>query len=206
MRASSICRADVDFFVYSRDAPGASALRADDALLERHWSYMDGFAATMIARGPTLAPDRETATGSLHVLSLPSVDAVREFVAREPNNQAGVYGEHSVWRFENLLGRTMWEFAAASDAERRYLVLARGRSDPPALAELSAPLRERLILYGALATLDGAAVGVALAVQAPDRAELDSLLERERPLDAFRGRETQDWDFGGRPETKPIPR
>ena len=88
---------------------------------------MDGFAESMIARGPTLGIDRETATGSLHVLGLPSVDAVHEFVAREPNHRAGLYAEHSVWRFENLLGRTMWEFSGAGD-EPRFLILARPRA------------------------------------------------------------------------------
>jgi uncharacterized protein len=39
----------VNFFVYSRDAPGTEALRDDDELLEEHWSYMDRFAASMIA-------------------------------------------------------------------------------------------------------------------------------------------------------------
>ena len=32
---------------------------------------MDGFADAMIARGPTLTPDRKTATGSLHIVDLP---------------------------------------------------------------------------------------------------------------------------------------
>ena len=117
----------MDFFVYSRDVTG-TALRDDRELLEEHWSYMDTFAESMIARGPTLAADRETATGSLHVLELPSVDAVREFVAREPNNRAGLYADHSIWRFENLRGRTMWEFSGA-DAEPRFLVIARSDRD-----------------------------------------------------------------------------
>ena len=104
---------------------------------------MDGFAESMIARGPTLGTDRETATGSLHVLGLPSVDAVHEFVAREPNHRAGLYAEHSVWRFENLLGRTMWEFSGAGD-ESRFLILARstrrtgrGRPVPPGASRRS---------------------------------------------------------------------
>jgi hypothetical protein len=79
----------VDFLVYSRDAPGAEVLRDDAGLLEEHWSYMDGFADAMIARGPTLASDGETPTGSLHVLGLPSVAAATEFVEPEPNNRAG---------------------------------------------------------------------------------------------------------------------
>jgi len=50
----------VDFFVYSRDAAEAGTLRNDGELLEAHWSYMDRFAASMIARGPTLAAGRTT--------------------------------------------------------------------------------------------------------------------------------------------------
>ncbi|MFZ2034914.1 MAG: YciI family protein, partial [Candidatus Dormiibacterota bacterium] len=99
-----------------------AGLRDDQALLEQHWSYMDTFAESMIARGPTLGSDRETATGSLHVLTLPSVDAAREFVALEPNDRAGVYGEHMVWRFENLLGRTMWDFSSQR-AEPLFLII-----------------------------------------------------------------------------------
>jgi hypothetical protein len=192
----------VDFFVYSRDGAGTAALRDDDELLERHWSYMDGFAESMIARGPTLGSDRETARGSLHVLGLPSVEAVHEFVAREPNNRAGVYAEHSIWRFENQLGRTMWEFPRAP-GEPMFLVIARAqgtRGRPIPAESLSAPLRERLILYGALATLEEASpIGVALAVQAPGRAAVDALLDEERPgLAVFPERELHDWEFGGR--------
>jgi uncharacterized protein len=181
----------MDFFVYSRDAEGTAALRDDEELLERHWSYMDAFAPSMIARGPTLGADRETATGSLHVLGLPSAEAVHEFVAREPNQRAGVYAEHLLWRFENLLGRTMWEFPRATAGEPRFLIIARGRRPVP-LASLSEELRERLILYGALSTLDDAApVGVALAVQARDREAAGALLQDGRA-------EIHDWDFGGR--------
>ena len=196
----------VDFFVYSRDA-GGTTLRRDKELLEEHWSYMDAFAESMIARGPTLAADRETATGSLHVLGLPSVDAAREFVAREPNNRAGVYADHFIWRFENLLGRTMWEFSGAAD-EPRFLVIARldrdqsaGRGSRP-VPEGSLPpeLRERLIVYGALSTLDdGEPAGVALAAQVPDRDVVVALLEDERTgIDVFQDVDIHDWEFGGR--------
>ena len=197
----------LDFFVYSRDAPGTEALRDDDELLEEHWSYMDRFAASMIARGPTFGPDRETVTGSVHVVGLPSVGAVHEFVAREPNNRAGVYAEHSVWGFENLLGRTMWEFPGAAD-EPRFLIIAHthgspetaARDRPVPRASLSTELRKRLIVYGALRTLDDAAlVGLALAVQARDRQAVDTLLDQGRArLTAFPSIEIHDWEFGGR--------
>ena len=190
----------LDFFVYSRDAADAAELRDDPELLEEHWSYMDRFAESMIARGPTLDPDRETATGSLHVLALPGVAAAHEFVALEPNNRAGVYREHVVWRFENLLGRSMWDFSGPA-TEPRFLVVGRSQLARPAPAEtLPADLLERLILYGALTTLDGAEpAGVALALQAPDREAVDALMNDERTgLGALSEVEIHNWEFGGR--------
>jgi uncharacterized protein YciI len=161
---------------------------------------MDKFAESMIARGPTLDADRETATGSLHVLALPSVDAAREFVALEPNNRAGVYEEHLVWRFENLLGRSMWEFSG-QPVEPRFLIIGRSHLGRPVSMEtVPTELLERLILYGALVTLDGGEpVGVALAVQAPDREAVDSLMKNERTgLGVFSEVEVHNWEFGGR--------
>jgi uncharacterized protein YciI len=190
----------MDFFVYSRDAADAAHLRDDHELLEEHWSYMERFAESMIARGPTLDTDRETATGSLHILALPTVDAVREFVALEPNNRAGLYGEHLLWRFENLLGRSMWEFSG-QPAEPRFLIIGRSHRGRPVSAEtLPTELLARLVLYGALTTLHRAEpVGVALALQAPDREAVDALIEDARTgLAAFSEVEIHHWEFGGR--------
>lgn len=186
--------------MYSRDAPDTAYLRDDQELLEEHWSYMDRFAESMIARGPTLDIDRESATGSLHVLALPSVEAARQFFALEPNNRAGVYGEHMVWRFENMLGRSMWEFSSRS-ADPPFLIIGRSHVVRPVSVEtLPAELLERLVLYGALTALDGAdAIGVALILRAPDRAAVDALIEDERTgLGAFSEVVVQDWEFGGR--------
>jgi uncharacterized protein YciI len=190
----------MEFFVYSRDADGSAELRDDLELLEKHWSYMDRFAESMIARGPTLDAARETATGSLHVLALPSVDSAREFVAQEPNNLAGVYGEHLILRFENLLGRSMWEFPGHG-TDPRFLVIGRLPLRRAVPAEtLGAELLEQLILYGALTTLDGAApVGFALALQAPDREAVNGLIHDEQAgLGGFSEVEIHDWEFGGR--------
>lgn len=191
----------MDFFVYSRDAPVTGALRDDGDLLEEHWSYMDGFADTMIARGPTLAPDRETATGSLHVLGLPSLAAATGFVEREPNTRAGLYAEHRIWSFENLLGRTMWQHAGDA-GEPRFLVIAHsglGQRPPPAVA-LGSELRERLIVYGALDEPEGGpTVGVAVALRASSRDAAVALLrDGGLEIDAFPSIEVHDWELGGR--------
>ena len=81
--------AGVDFFCYYRDRPGSMTLREE--LRERYWSYMDQYQAQMIARGPTLADDGDTATGSVHIVGLPGPAAARAFAFDEPNYQAGVY-------------------------------------------------------------------------------------------------------------------
>jgi hypothetical protein len=61
-------------------------------------------------------------------------------------------------------------------------------------------LRKQLIVYGALRTLDDAAlIGLALAVQARDRQAVDTLLDQGRArLTAFPSIEIHDWEFGGR--------
>src|SRR4051812_33414734 len=175
----------MDFLVYSRAAAHAAG-SDDDALNEAHWSYMDRFADTMIARGPTLGPDRETWTGSLHVLGLPDLEAARRFVADEPYNRAGLYEDHSIWVFDDLLGRTMWEFSAPAN-EPRFLVIALAGSAPPA------GVSDRLILYGALRDEpNGPPVGTALAIQAPTAADARGAITVRAEV------QVHDWEFGGR--------
>ena len=180
----------MEFFVHSRAAPGAG--EPDPALTEEHWAYMDQFADGMIARGPTLAPDRETWTGSVHIVQLPGAEEARRFVEREPYNRAGFFEHHLVCRFDNLLGRTMWEFAGRSD-DPRFMVIA-----PP--LDLSAVPPERVIVHGELLTPDeGRPVGVALALQAPTRQTVDAYLSAARPRPAGElDVQIHDWELGGR--------
>ncbi len=193
----------MEFFVHSRAASGAS--EPDRALTEEHWSYMDRFAAGMIARGPTLATDRATWTGSVHIVDLPSAEAAHQFVEREPYNRAGMYEQHLVRRFNNLLGRTMWEFPGGSDdpifmvisqvpARASEHVPAASSIDPPALAP------ERLIVHGELLTpAEGRRVGVVTALQTPTRQAVDALLRARQPRLADRmDVQIHDWEFGGR--------
>ncbi len=193
----------MDLLVLSRASTWAETADDDPALDERHWAYMDGYADRMTARGPTLGPDRESWTGSLHVVTLTGFDAAREFVEREPYQQAGAYAEHSVWRFTNLLGRTMWDFAGPV-GEPRFLVLALRVAEGPGLrpvpvADLPDRLREGLVLYGELHDREGRAAGLVLAIQATSRTVLDELLANQRTgLDLDLELTVHDWEFGGR--------
>jgi uncharacterized protein len=173
------------FFVLSRAALHVAGLDDDPALDEAHWSYMDRFATGMVARGPLLGPDRESWLGSVHIVDLPSTAAAREFVAREPYNRAGAYAQHLIQRFHNALGRTMWEFRAAS-GEPRFMVIAHAPAAPA--PELPA---ERLIVHGELLTLgDARPTGTVWALEAPTRQAVQTLFDRDV--------EIHDWEFGGR--------
>jgi hypothetical protein len=182
----------VEFFCYHRDRPDSMSLRDD--LVEKHWSYMDGYAGELIARGPTMADDGETATGSVHILNLPDPAAARAFAFDEPNYQAGVYRDVLLLRWRNLLERTMWDFPGGPADGNRYLVIGLGAGQP---ADLAAPAdQDELIAYGPLLSDDGAAwLGTAALVQAPDPDQARALLTADRYADI----EVHSWRSGGRP-------
>jgi uncharacterized protein len=179
------------FFCYHRDRPGSVALREE--LREEHWSYMDRYATEMIARGPTLADDGDTPSGSVHIVDLPDSAAARAFAFDEPNYQAGVYRDVLLRRWRNLLGRTMWEFPGGLADGNRYLVLGFGTG--PA-ADLAVPsCRDELIAYGPLLSDDGATwLGTALLVQAPEPDRARAILTQDR----YAGIEVHSWQPGGR--------
>jgi uncharacterized protein YciI len=181
----------MEFFCYHRDRLGSMAMR--DQLLEAHWSYMDRYAAEMIARGPTLADDGDTPTGSVHIVDLPDSAAARAFAFDEPNYQAGVYRDVLLRRWHNTLGRTMWDFPGGRTGGNRYLVLGLGTGK----ADLALPPeRDELIAYGPLLSDDGASwLGTAALVRAADPDAARAVLSPDRYAEV----EVHNWAFGGRP-------
>ena len=197
----------MEYFVYCRARPDAETVWA--SLVEAHWSYMDGFADAMIARGPTLTADRETATGSMHIVDLPDLDAARAFAFDEPNYRAGVYADVFIRRWSNALGRTMWDFAGDPAGLPRFLILS--QAVPGVSAQHDALLGEHrqylaehadeFIVRGALLSDDGTEwQGSAMLVEMRDRASVDAFAAAEPFARAglFDSIEIHDWEFGGR--------
>ncbi|MFD5388386.1 YciI family protein [Streptomyces sp. NPDC127074] len=181
----------MDFFCFHRDRPGSLILRKE--LSEEHWSYMDRYAAEMIARGPTFADDGETPTGSVHILGLPDPATARAFAFDEPNYQAGAYRDVLLRRWRNVLGRTMWDFPGGRTGGHRYLVLGLGSGEPADLAV--PPGRDELIAYGPLLSDDGTGwLGTAVLLRAPDPDTARAVLTADR----YAAIEVHDWEFGGR--------
>jgi uncharacterized protein len=180
----------MEFFCYHRDRPGSEPLR--DELIEAHWSYMDRFADELIARGPTFTDD-ETPTGSVHIVDRPDVAAVRAFAFDEPNYQAGAYRDVLIRRWENKLGRTMWQFSGFREQRAHFLVLGLGAGEG---ADQQVPAEEDdLIAYGPLWSDDGTAwLGTAVLLRAGDAAAARAVLT----ADAYAAIEVHNWTFGGR--------
>ncbi|MEU5881937.1 YciI family protein [Spirillospora sp. NPDC047279] len=181
----------MEFLCYHRDRPCSLTLREE--LLEAHWSYMDGYSAEMIARGPTFADDGETPTGSLHIVDLPGPAAARAFAFDEPGYQAGAYRDVLLRRWRDLLGRTMWDVPGLREDGARFLVLGLGRGEP---ADLDVPtLGDALIAYGPLLSDDGAAwLGTAALLRAPTPDAARAVLTEAR----YATIETHPWEPGGR--------
>ncbi|MEV0314221.1 YciI family protein [Nonomuraea fuscirosea] len=181
----------MEFFCYHRDRTGSLPLREE--LVEAHWSYMDRYAKELIARGPTMADDGETPTGSVHVVDLPDPAAARAFAFDEPNYQVGAYRDVLLRRWRNTLGRTMWDFPGGREGGNRYLVLGLGAGEPADLA--LPPGEDALIAYGPLSSDDGTAwLGTAALVLAPDADTARAVLTADRYADI----EVHNWQFGGR--------
>jgi uncharacterized protein YciI len=188
----------MEFFCYHQDRLGSAALRAD--LVEAHWSYMDGYAAAMIARGPTFVGDGDgdgdgdTATGSVHVVDLAGSTAARAFAFDEPNYQAGVYRAVLLRRWRNMLGRTMWESPAYRTDGNRYLVIGLGPRPTATIDEAIEP--DELIAYGPLLSDDGASwLGTAALLSSSDQDAASAILTEG----SYAHVEVHRWQPGGRP-------
>lgn len=199
----------MDYFFYCRAKPQAGDLWAQ--LTEAHWSFMDAYADAMIARGPTLDEDGTAATGSMHIVDLPNAEAARAFAFDEPNYRAGIYADVMIRRWQNMLGRTMWEFEGDPVANQRFLVIGHGAPDgdarSTALCDEHAAYYvdeghlDRLIERGPLLSDDGARwVGSAMLVEMPDRAGVEAMLAGDPFVSAgqYSELEIHRWESGGR--------
>jgi uncharacterized protein YciI len=196
----------MDYFFYCRARPDTEALA--DERTEAHWAYMDQYAATMIARGPTLSEDGAEWTGSMHIVGLPDAAAARAFAFEEPYYKAGVFAEVFMRRWRNELGRTMWQFQGDPDRHQRFLIIGYGKPDASEQRG-SLPLRHRflqdhrdqIIVSGLFLSDDATWTGGIILAEAPDRAAVETLVLSDPFAQAglYESVEIYRWRFGGRP-------
>lgn len=156
---------------------------------------MDEYADRLIARGPTFESD-ESVTGSVHFVHLQGPGEARRFALDEPYYQAGVFRDVLLRRWENQLGRTMWEFPDPREELPRFLVLGLGghniRPDAP---------DSKLLACGPLFSDDGSKrLGAVALVQTADVGEALGILSGGDGTEP----ELHRWEVGGRPGSWPA--
>jgi uncharacterized protein len=197
----------MDYFFYCRARSDTEALA--DERTEAHWAFMDQYATTMIARGPTLSDDGTEWTGSMHIVGLPDAAAAHAFAFEEPYYRAGVFADVFMRRWRNELGRTMWQFQGDPDHQQRFLVISHGKPDVhvqlgslPPRQRFFDDHRSQVIVCGSLLSNDGATwVGSTLLAEAPDRAAVEALAQSDPFAQSglYELVEIHRWRFGGRP-------
>jgi uncharacterized protein YciI len=194
----------VAFLVHCRDAVGVEDRL--QTLADEHWDYIDRFGDQLIARGPTTTADGGKHTGSIHVLSASDSAAAWRFANEEPYRRAGLYADVSVIRFENLLGRTMWDRPPSTEPLLSTFLLARSATvtlvpaDVRAMREVVSSQPDVWVFLGLQVSDDGKqCIGAAAAADLPPepavralRSALPSLRLNEAQI------ETSRWQRGGR--------
>ncbi len=196
---------DVQYFVVGVDGPGFGD---DDDLDEAHWAYMDGFADTLIARGPTLSVDGSQHTGSVHVIERTDAAQAALFAQEEPYARAGWYSSVEVTPVLAGLEGTMWDRPTTRPGEASALVRASFAPGTGTAAERAIQVRgllegsrSRPWIYVGVTIGDGGKGDglVALADGTPDDA-LQWLVELLAAVPVIRPACTsQRWSRGGRP-------
>jgi uncharacterized protein len=208
----------MDYLFYCRDRPDTTALL--ERFTEKHWSFMDGYADRLIARGPTLTADGNQHTGSLHIVDLAAADDTEPFAYQEPFYKAGVYAEVMIRRWENLIGRTMWDFRTSS-ADPLFLILAQAAAQPEGAVHdfadarrgFAVKYRDQMVVYGSMSSIDGAHwKGFAEVIQMPSREAVEAMLADDPLLGSASVAkvEIHRWCMGGgdkphRPQARPLP-
>lgn len=192
--------------VHGTDAP--AFVEGPSPLHEAHQAFMDGWLPSMVARGPTLSPDGERHTGSVHVLTVDSLDTARRFAVDEPYARAGWYATVTVRAILPCVDGTMWD-RPVGDPDRSS-TFAVATWDPLAAQTALDLVRtslarspEQWLFAGLVLAADPepgtGVVGFVGAVDLPPAAALDRLTHLVAPLRLSRPHlEAQRWTRGGR--------
>ena len=197
----------MQFFFYCRDKTDAAETRR--GLLKEHWAFMEPYADAMIARGPTMSADGTRVTGSMHMVDLPDAAAARVFAHDDPLAKGGVFEDIAMHRYQNVLGRTMWQFSG-NPQNPRFLFIgeARAGTSEQGRAFLSAQRdylqhgdrAAQVILFGPLFAGDGETWrGTAMLLETPDIAAAETLVLQDPAAVSklYARQELRRWRFGG---------
>lgn len=144
----------------------------------------------------------------MHIVDLAAAEDAEAFAYQEPFYTAGVYEEVMIKRWENLLGRTMWNFKLRS-ADPLFLILAHAAEQPGGAAQdfadahrdFAAKYQDQMVVYGSMSSIDDARWGgFAVVIQMPSREAVQAMLADDALAESASVAkvEIHRWCMGGR--------
>lgn len=176
------------------------------AAMDPHLEYLRASRDRIRFAGPVLADDGETPRGSLTLLDVPDRAAAEAWLAEEPYNKAGAFGEVTVTRWSSSMDHRQLDYPRKA-SWLQFLVTAidgedgATRRDEVAEAhhEFQASVMDRYVARGPMFDDDGTdMIGSLFIVEFPDRSAFDRFWARE-PLNhggVFKDVTIERWRYG----------
>ncbi len=181
-------------------------IEARQAAMEPHLAYLSASRDMIRFAGPILAEDGETPLGALTLLDAPDRTAAEAWLAQEPYNMEGAFGEVSFTRWSSSMEHRQLDYPRR-DGWQQFLITAYDGPDGKArrkeVAEahhkFQATVMDRYIARGPMLSDDGdGLVGSLFIVEFPDRASCDEFWAGE-PLNhggVFNHVTLERWRYG----------
>ncbi len=183
---------------------GGAEARA--AALDPHLEYLRASRDRIRFAGPLLAADGATALGALTLLDAPDRAAAEAWLAAEPYNKAGAFGEVSFTRWSSSMDLRQLDYVRREGWQQFVITAIDGPDATAKRAEVAeahhafqASVMDRYVARGPMFDDDGIGmIGSFMIMEFPDRAACDEFWAGE-PLNyggVFEDVSTERWRYG----------
>ncbi len=181
-------------------------IEARAAALDPHLKYLRANRDRIRFAGPLLADDGETPRGSLTLLDAPDRAAAEAWLAQEPYNKAGAFGEITFTRWSSSMDIRQLDYSR-TEGWQQFVITAIDGPDAKtkrgqvaeAHHKFQSMVMDRYVARGPMFDDDGGAmIGSFMIMEVPDRAACEKLWAGE-PLNqggVFEDVTMERWRYG----------
>ena len=173
---------------------------------EEHMAYLRDHRDQIRFAGPLLSDDGAEATGSLTLLDVPDRASAEAWIANEPYNQTGAFGETSITRWSSSMEIRQLDYPRTEDWQQFTITAidgpdadARRAAVAEAHHKFQASVMDRYVARGPLQGDDGSGlIGSFMIMEYPDRAACEDFWAKE-PLNysgVFEHVAIERWRYG----------
>ena len=173
---------------------------------EAHMAYLRDHRDQIRFAGPLLSDNGAEATGSLTLLDVPDRASAEAWIANEPYNQTGAFGETSITRWSSSMEIRQLDYPRTEDWQQFTITAidgpdadARRAAVAEAHHKFQASVMDRYVARGPLQGDDGSGlIGSFMIMEYPDRAACEDFWAKE-PLNyggVFEHVAIERWRYG----------